>query len=86
MYGHTGGAGEWSLNPYSNGICSMSYLKNIRSPTRLLSLNPYSNGICSMRVANKLNDAVGKGLNPYSNGICSMSAQSKTYRCVNNTS
>ena len=43
---------EWlsitSLNPYSNGICSMSRsLKSIG--TKLLRLNPYSNGICSMR-------------------------------------
>ena len=38
-----------SLNPYSNGICSMSHyiLNNMKKITNCL--NPYSNGICSMR-------------------------------------
>ena len=35
------------LNPYSNGICSMSYIavSLVENEERL---NPYSNGICSM--------------------------------------
>ena len=37
-----------SLNPYSNGICSMR-LEKISNEEQAFSLNPYSNGICSMR-------------------------------------
>ena len=37
-----------SLNPYSNGICSMrEMIKTFGA--YILGLNPYSNGICSMR-------------------------------------
>ena len=37
-----------SLNPYSNGIYSMSLKKLIGIECESSSLNPYSNGICSM--------------------------------------
>ncbi len=37
-----------SLNPYSNGICSLRvcWKTDVHSPR---GLNPYSNGICSLR-------------------------------------
>ena len=39
---------EISLNPYSNGICSLSLVAGDVRHTGG-SLNPYSNGICSLR-------------------------------------
>ena len=61
------------LNPYSNGICSMSNCNLVFNEQIDGRLNPYSNGICSMRAA-KAKDSrnVNFRLNPYSNGICSM--------------
>ncbi len=38
---------ESGLNPCSNGICSMSCLK--QKTLQIQCLNPCSNGICSMR-------------------------------------
>ena len=37
-----------SLNPYSNGICSMREKLNVVISGCFTGLNPYSNGICSM--------------------------------------
>ena len=39
----------FGLNPYSNGIYSMSNQESSINQKRKASLNPYSNGICSMR-------------------------------------
>ena len=36
------------LNPYSNGICSVSKGRINIELEESLSLNPYSNGICSV--------------------------------------
>ncbi len=38
------------LNPYSNGICSMSEDAATDLVNAKKGLNPYSNGICSMSV------------------------------------
>ena len=38
----------WCLNPYSNGICSLSSNMCWHPEYRTGSLNPYSNGICSL--------------------------------------
>ena len=59
------------LNPYSNGICSLTaYDKAIEEGKTCL--NPYSNGICSLtsRLSGRVSGV--KCLNPYSNGICSL--------------
>ena len=37
------------LNPYSNGICSVSKTDDGQLTNSHLCLNPYSNGICSVR-------------------------------------
>ncbi len=39
-----------SLNPYSNGYCSMR-ANNVPANEVPASLNPYSNGYCSMSVS-----------------------------------
>jgi len=40
-----------SLNPYSNGICSLSPAVAVHCENG--RLNPYSNGICSLRVVER---------------------------------
>ena len=37
------------LNPYSNGICSLSKDDVAVYNVPYMGLNPYSNGICSLR-------------------------------------
>ena len=65
--------GLLSLNPYSNGICSMRMLRLILVVATHSCLNPYSNGICSMRSSRTVVFSLASSsLNPYSNGICSM--------------
>ena len=51
-----GGDWEWKkeetlpcLNPYSNGICARSWLRECSTSTLLMGLNPYSIGICFVR-------------------------------------
>ena len=64
------------LNPYSNGICSVSRGLSVLKVRSSPSLNPYSNGICSVRLYTHTIGRIGKDcLNPYSNGICSVSLQ-----------
>ncbi len=43
-----------SLNPYSNGICSLSPLQALLAALGGAGLNPYSNGICSLRVGKEV--------------------------------
>ena len=58
------------LNPYSNGIYSMSDVNQFSMDSFALGLNPYSNGIYSMRLRKVLLLKQQKEcLNPYSNGI-----------------
>ena len=40
---------DWRLNPYSNGICSLSQGRQWQHCALQQGLNPYSNGICSLR-------------------------------------
>ena len=62
-----------SLNPYSDGRYSMSWVLMLKVVPVLMGLNPYSNGRYSMRQASvKVNGVWHTSLNPYSIGRYSM--------------
>ena len=61
------------LNPYSNGICSLSHFVSAYDAWWTACLNPYSNGICSLSDVHTVSiSRSALSLNPYSNGICSL--------------
>ncbi len=60
------------LNPYSNGIYSMSDQRRGELRRSVPGLNPYSYGIYSMSFRQSYSSKSSR-LNPYSNGIYSMS-------------
>ena len=72
-----------SLNPYSNGICSMR-LNFISYGTSncvlILILMEYA----QWEAWYALNEVGASGLNPYSNGICSMRIQKRYGKKSNN--
>ena len=61
-----------SLNPCSNGICSLTKYQ-MDDETTFVGLNPCSNGICSLTWAEVHRKSWKMpSLNPCSNGICSL--------------
>ena len=64
-------ANFYGLNPCSNGICSLTFLKCIFYYV-CLCLNPCSNGICSLTKESDADLNNNICLNPCSNGICSL--------------
>ncbi len=89
LYEHVRAQAAWrtcSLNPYSNGICSMSLWSqaSVRNyQVLILILMEYA----LWGADGRADGAGGCGLNPYSNGICSMSSEttkSNIYKeCLN---
>ena len=72
-----------SLNPCSNGICSLTIQYGACRYLASLGLNPCSNGICSLtnlEVTHKEDTLTG--LNPCSNGICSLTELYSNYWIV----
>ncbi len=62
-----------SLNPCSNGICSLTWKTAFQPLNNSLSLNPCSNGICSLTCRTRYRlRCHSLSLNPCSNGICSL--------------
>ena len=61
-----------SLNPCSNGICSLIALQYDPERHDGSCLNPCSNGICSLIYYRTEFRHFVDGLNPCSNGICSL--------------
>ena len=68
-----------SLNPCSNGICSLRLVVKQKDRRSSLRLNPCSNGICSLSSGWTSSRRNNCSLNPCSNGICSL-------RCLRSTS
>ena len=68
-----------SLNPCSNGICSLTVSSSAQKEGMLLRLNPCSNGICSLTDRERCSQDQKRSLNPCSNGICSLTNTQTTW-------